>query len=104
MWIWPMTVPWLLLSGLGTEIVALSRFVAAFGSLLDGFSSRSSVLQYLVFGVVTHPEEEGEPGTFMTIAPSPASVKKQPGLLYPEQISRADVKIVVGLPADPTGK
>jgi hypothetical protein len=74
-----MTVPWLLLSGSVTTSVALSRFVAAFGSQLDGFVSRSSVRQCLLLGVVTHPEEDGEPGTSMTSAPSPLSVKKYRG-------------------------
>ncbi len=41
-----------------------------------GSNSRSSVRQCLLFGVVTHPAESGDPGTFMTSAASPLSVKK----------------------------
>lgn len=45
-------------------------------SQLEGEISRSSVRQCRLLGVVTQPLEEDEPGTIITRAPFPASVKK----------------------------
>jgi hypothetical protein len=74
--------------------------VAALGSQLE--DSRSSVRQWLECAVVTQCDDSGEPGTFMTIAPSPDSVRKYLSW-KPLQPMSWEAGIIWGLPREPMG-